>query len=149
MLPVQTGKPHSSASSFEANLLAEDDRHSPDSETPAAQDRTQTPVNNEPKASRAKTHANTSAPATTTNSDRPAKQEPAASQRTQSVWGAYSIVRRTQVFSEASDSSAFVATIDAGTEVNVVSARNGWYEIRSKTGRPPGFIRQEHARRLR
>jgi hypothetical protein len=32
--------------------------------------------------------------------------------------------------------------------VNVVSARDGWLEIRSKNGRPPGFIKSDTAVRV-
>jgi hypothetical protein len=36
--------------------------------------------------------------------------------------------------------------IEPGVRVNVVGAKNGWLEIHSKHGRPPGFIRKEGAR---
>jgi tetratricopeptide (TPR) repeat protein len=87
-------------------------------------------------------------PASTDGSNLYRKQEPAI-KRSQSVWGAYSIVKPTQVYSGPSEDSAFIANIDAGIQVNVVSARNGWYEIRSKSGRPPGFIRRETATRIK
>ena len=61
----------------------------------------------------------------------------------------YTIVKPTQVCSEPNENSAFITSLDPGTQVNVVAARNGWYEIRSKTGRPPGFIRQEAGSRNR
>jgi hypothetical protein len=76
-------------------------------------------------------------------------KEPATANRSQSVWGAYTIVKPTPVFSEPSEESAFITSLDPGTQVNVVAARHGWYEIRSKTGRPPGFIRQEAGSRNR
>jgi hypothetical protein len=78
-----------------------------------------------------------------------AKETGATANRSQSVWGAYTIVKPTPVFSEPSEDSAFITSLDAGTQVNVVAARQGWYEIRSKTGRPPGFIRQEAGSRNR
>jgi len=31
-------------------------------------------------------------------------------------------------------------------KVNVVNGKDGWLEIHSKHGRPPGFIRRESAR---
>ena len=61
------------------------------------------------------------------------------------VRGAFQTVRSTQVFSGPSEASELIANIDRGTKVNVVGSRNGWLEIRSKHGRPPGFIRQEAA----
>jgi hypothetical protein len=78
-----------------------------------------------------------------------AKEKSATANRSQSVWGAYTIVKPTPVFSEPSEESAFITSLDPGTQVNVVAARHGWYEIRSKTGRPPGFIRQEAGSRNR
>jgi hypothetical protein len=38
-----------------------------------------------------------------------------------------------------------IASIGPGMKLNVVDSSNGWLEIRSKHGRPPGFIRQEAA----
>jgi hypothetical protein len=78
-----------------------------------------------------------------------AKETSATTNRAQSIWGMYTIVKATQVFSEPNENSAFITSLDPGTQVNVVAARNGWYEIRSKTGRPPGFIRQEAGSRNR
>ncbi len=78
-----------------------------------------------------------------------AKEKGATANRSQNVWGAYTIVKPTPVFSEPSEDSAFITSLDPGTQVNVVAARQGWYEIRSKTGRPPGFIRQEAGSRNR
>ena len=64
------------------------------------------------------------------------------------VRGAFETVRPTQVFSGPSEDSAFIAEIGKGTKVNVVASRDGWLEIRSKHGRPPGFIREEAAVRI-
>jgi predicted nucleic acid-binding Zn-ribbon protein len=77
-------------------------------------------------------------------------KEPAVkTTRSQSIWGAYTIVKSTPVYSDPSEESALITSLDAGTQVNVVAAHRGWYEIRSKSGRPPGFIRQEGASRNR
>ena len=84
-----------------------------------------------------------------TNVRNVAKETSATANRAQSIWGMYTIVKATQVFSEPNENSAFITSLDPGTQVNVVAARNGWYEIRSKTGRPPGFIRQEAGSRNR
>lgn len=77
------------------------------------------------------------------------KEATAKTNRTQSVWGAYTVVTSTAVYSDPSEESALITNLDPGTQVNVVAARRGWYEIRSKTGRPPGFIRQEGVSRNR
>lgn len=85
----------------------------------------------------------------TTNVRNTAKETSATAKRALSIWGMYTIVKPTPVFSEPNENSAFITSLDPGTQVNVVAARNGWYEIRSKTGRPPGFIRQEAGSRNR
>jgi hypothetical protein len=61
------------------------------------------------------------------------------------VQGTYRITRSTQVYSEPSDTSELIANIKPGIKINVVDSRNGWLEIRSKHGRPPGFVRQAAA----
>jgi uncharacterized protein YukE len=77
-------------------------------------------------------------------------KEPAAkTPRSQSTFGAHTIVRSTPVYSEPSEDSALITRLDPGTQVNVVAASRGWYEIRSRSGRPPGFIRQDGASRNR
>jgi uncharacterized membrane protein YgaE (UPF0421/DUF939 family) len=77
-------------------------------------------------------------------------KEPAAkTPRSQSTFGAHTIVRSTPVYSEPSEESALITRLDPGTQVNVVAATRGWYEIRSRSGRPPGFIRQDGASRNR
>jgi regulator of replication initiation timing len=64
------------------------------------------------------------------------------------TWESYEIVRPTRVFSAPSEHSRLVADIEPGTQVNVVDSRNGWLEIRSKHGRPPGFIQKTAAVRI-
>jgi hypothetical protein len=64
------------------------------------------------------------------------------------VRGTFQTVRPTQVFSEPSEDSALVASIAKGVRLNVVDSREGWLEIRSKHGRPPGFIRRDEAVRV-
>ncbi len=77
-------------------------------------------------------------------------KEPAVkTARSQSTFGAHTIVRSTPVYSEPSEDSALITRLDPGTQVNVVAASRGWYEIRSRSGRPPGFIRQDGASRNR
>ena len=64
------------------------------------------------------------------------------------VQGTYKITRSTQVYSEPSDTSRLIANIKPGIKINVVDSREGWLEIRSKHGRPPGFVRQTAAVRI-
>ena len=62
--------------------------------------------------------------------------------------GAFKITRPTQVYSGPSESSPLIASVGPGMRITVVDSRDGWLEIRSKHGRPPGFIRQEAAVRI-
>jgi hypothetical protein len=64
------------------------------------------------------------------------------------VQGTYKITRSTQVYSEPSDTSRLIVNIKPGMKINVVDSRDGWLEIRSKHGRPPGFLRQTAAVRI-
>jgi hypothetical protein len=54
--------------------------------------------------------------------------------------GSYEIIQPTRVLSAPRADSQLIANIEPGTQVNVVGSRDGWLEIRSKHGRPPGFI---------
>jgi hypothetical protein len=60
----------------------------------------------------------------------------------------YEIVQPTRVFSAPNEHAQLIANIEPGTQVNVVDTRNGWLEIRSKYGRPPGFIPKAAAIRI-
>jgi len=64
------------------------------------------------------------------------------------VQGTFKITRSTQVYSEPSDTSRLIANIKPGMKINVVDSREGWLEIRSQHGRPPGFVRQAAAVRI-
>jgi chromosome segregation ATPase len=64
------------------------------------------------------------------------------------AWESYEVIQPTRVFSAPRADSQLIANIEPGTEVNVVDRRDGWLEIRSKHGRPPGFIRQDTAIRI-
>jgi TolA-binding protein len=57
----------------------------------------------------------------------------------------YQTVRSTSVFEEPSASSRKVGSITNGSRVRVVGSTGDWLEVRSKQGRPPGFIRQDDA----
>ncbi|MGH7770101.1 MAG: hypothetical protein ACREQP_21840 [Candidatus Binatia bacterium] len=67
-----------------------------------------------------------------------------ASRRTPDA-GVYETLRDTSVFDQPSASSKIVANIPAATRVNVVGSTGTWLEVRSKTGKPPGFIRRSDA----
>jgi hypothetical protein len=60
----------------------------------------------------------------------------------------YKVIRPSQVYSAPTEVSRSLGDIEPGTNVIVVNARNGWLEIHSKHGRPPGFIRREVAARI-
>ncbi|MGH7826937.1 MAG: hypothetical protein ACREQ7_17420 [Candidatus Binatia bacterium] len=62
--------------------------------------------------------------------------------------GAFKITRPTQVYSRPSETSPLIAKLGPGMKINVVGSRDGWLEIRSKHGRPPGFVRHEAAVRI-
>jgi regulator of replication initiation timing len=64
------------------------------------------------------------------------------------VWESYEVIQPTRVFSAPRADSQLIANIEPGTQVNVVDSRDGWLEIRSKHGRPPGFIRKDAAIRI-
>jgi hypothetical protein len=57
----------------------------------------------------------------------------------------YQTVRSTSVFEEPSASSREVGSIANGSRVRVVGSTGDWLEVRSKQGRPPGFIRRDDA----
>jgi len=64
----------------------------------------------------------------------------------QPVTGTYEITRSSRVHVAPSEFSESMGEIEPGVRVNVVNSKNGWLEIHSKHGRPPGFIRKEGAR---
>jgi Bacterial SH3 domain len=90
------------------------------------------------------------APASPTDSRIPATSEQvvSSSQASPMAWESYEIIQPTRVFSAPSEHSQLVANVEPGTQVNVVNSRNGWLEIRSKHGRPPGFIQKTAAVRI-
>jgi hypothetical protein len=61
------------------------------------------------------------------------------------TWGRYKILSATPVFSKPSEKSQTVASIATGMQVNVVGVHGAWLEIRSRHGRPPGFIKKSSA----
>jgi hypothetical protein len=59
--------------------------------------------------------------------------------------GKFKITQPTEVYSGPTENSALVTQLEPGIKINVVGSRSGWLKIRSKHGRPPGFVRQEAA----
>jgi hypothetical protein len=57
----------------------------------------------------------------------------------------YEAVRSTAVHEEPLSSSRVVARLTKGTQVTVIGSENGWLEIRSKHGQPPGYVRADDA----
>jgi small-conductance mechanosensitive channel len=86
-----------------------------------------------PSQARERTVAKSAAPAPTSSARRPTEA------------GSYEIIRDTAVLEKPSVSSREVALIQQGTIVNVVGSRGEWLEVRSKHGKPPGYIRHDDA----
>lgn len=59
--------------------------------------------------------------------------------------GTYQTTRPTTVYEAPSASAKVVANIDSGVPVNVVGSNGEFLEVRSKSGKPPGFIRSADA----
>ena len=83
-------------------------------------------------------------PSVQKNQPRQAKAQPAAL----AVAGTYEVTRSTRVFAAPTEFAQQVGEIEPGVKVNVVNSRDGWLEIHSKHGRPPGFIRSEAVARV-
>lgn len=60
----------------------------------------------------------------------------------------YQVTQPTRVFAAPAEYAQQVGEIEPGLKVTVVNARDGWLEIHSKNGRPPGFIRSHTAARI-
>jgi len=84
------------------------------------------------------------APAVQKEPARQLKAQPAAP----AVAGTYEVTRGARVFAAPSEFAQQVGEIEPGLKVNVVNARDGWLEIHSKHGRPPGFIRSDAVARV-
>ncbi|HYT57525.1 MAG TPA: SH3 domain-containing protein [Verrucomicrobiae bacterium] len=71
-----------------------------------------------------------------------------ASARRSAEAGTYETLRPATVYEEPSNSARAIAQIGKGTEVTVVRSVGEWLEVRSKHGKPPGYIRSDDARLL-
>ena len=65
------------------------------------------------------------------------------------VEGIYEVTQTSRVYSAPSEFSQLLGDAEPGLRLNVVNARDGWLEIHSKHGRPPGYIRKEAARAVK
>jgi hypothetical protein len=57
--------------------------------------------------------------------------------------GVYEVIRVTTVREEPSTTGRRVTEINKGTKITVVRTVGNWLEVRSKQGRPPGYIRSD------
>ena len=85
--------------------------------------------------------ATTERPAPRTADVPPSAPPPAGARRVAAELGVYQTTRSASVYEEPSGSARVVMQIARGTQVTVVRSTGDWYEIRSKHGNPPGFIR--------
>jgi TolA-binding protein len=84
------------------------------------------------------------APASSAHSVKtPASQTPPA--RRSAEPGVYEVIRATSVREEPSTTARRVTDVNKGTKITVVRAVGNWLEVRSKQGRPPGYIRLDDA----
>jgi hypothetical protein len=93
------------------------------------------------ETSRSKTQATPKKPP----ASRTRPSTPAASTRRAGVAGTYEAVRDTSVHESPAASSRVVASIPRGFKVDVVGSTGNWLEVRSTSGKPPGFIRRSDA----
>jgi hypothetical protein len=59
--------------------------------------------------------------------------------------GLYEVIRATTIREEPSVAARRVTDINKGTKITVVRAVGDWLEVRSKQGRPPGYVRLDDA----
>jgi hypothetical protein len=78
----------------------------------------------------------------------PATKPPRSPRLATKVSGTYEITQSSRIYAAPTEFSQLIGDIEPGVKVNVVNARDGWLEIHSKHGRPPGYIRKEAAARV-
>ena len=83
------------------------------------------------------------APARDRMASAPPASPPQAQPRRATEAGQYAVVRDTSLLEKPSSSAREVALVQRGIIVNVISSVGEWYEVRSKYGKPPGYIRRE------
>jgi hypothetical protein len=85
-------------------------------------------------------------PASVTRLAKTATSKPRpAVETTPRLTGIFETTREAELYNGPSEESALIASIRPGMKINVVDSRDGWLEVRSKHGRPSGFVRQEAA----
>jgi hypothetical protein len=57
----------------------------------------------------------------------------------------YETVRSTPVYDQPASSARVIAQISRGTQITVVGSGEGWLEIHSRHGKPPGYVRADDA----
>jgi hypothetical protein len=57
----------------------------------------------------------------------------------------YETLRTTPVYEEPVSSARVIAQISKGTQITVVGSGGGWLEVRSRHGKPPGYVRADDA----
>jgi hypothetical protein len=82
-------------------------------------------------------------PAQTQTAQAPPAQAPPPPQRRVDEAGQYEVLRDTALLEKPSTSSREVALVQRGMTVNVVASVGDWLEVRSKFGKPPGYIRRQ------
>ena len=60
----------------------------------------------------------------------------------------YKTTRTSRIYAAPTEFSPRIGDIEPGMKVSVVNSRDGWLEVHSKHGRPPGFIRRDVAARV-
>jgi myosin heavy subunit len=84
------------------------------------------------------------APQNPRGQNEPLRQKP-PTKPAQRVEDMYEITRPTEIYSGPAENSQLIAHAEPGMKINVVTSRDGWLEIHSKYGRPPGFIKKDAA----
>jgi hypothetical protein len=72
-----------------------------------------------------------------------APSAPASPPRRVAEAGAYEVLRDSALLEKPATSSREVALVERGMIVNVVASVGDWLEVRSKHGKPPGYIRRQ------
>jgi hypothetical protein len=73
------------------------------------------------------------------------ESSPPPSWRRSAEPGAYEIIQDTAVLEKPSSSAREVALVQKGMTINVVGSQGDWLQVRSKHGKPPGYIRRDDA----
>lgn len=75
----------------------------------------------------------------------PADPAPSTAPSRSAEPGTYETVRVTTVHEQPSSGSRVIAQLGKGTRLSVVRSVGGWLEVRSRHGKPPGYVRVDDA----